>query len=96
MITEQQAIVLQLIAESEYHDGEDPVEHETWTEVVMDYYEGTDKAFLGVLVSLSNVGMVRTTRGSGNRTQSGYDGTVAITAKGMEALKEYQAARPAV
>lgn len=81
-MTKNQKAVLKLIAESEYHDGENPVDNPTWTGVIMSYYNGGEKEFLGVLVSLQNQGYVGTTPKIGRD-----DGTCWITEAGMRALK---------
>lgn len=85
-VTENERKLLELIRDSEYHDGENPVDHSVWTNVISGYFGGTKK-MSGVASSLVKKGLaVFENYGYGAKEMK--EGVCWITQKGFDAIKE--------
>jgi hypothetical protein len=84
-VTAKEIEVLKAIANSEYQDGENPVDHDVWLDYIVD-----SKSRGGVLTSLMAKGLVRAfiTKEyiDSHNKAIGTLSTVAITQAGFDAL----------
>ena len=79
--TEKEKAVLKGILNSEYQDGEDPIDREVFTFSV-NPPEGCDRTSMGgIIASLEKKGLIFVGEDEG-------DDTIAITAEGMKNYKE--------
>jgi hypothetical protein len=77
-LTVMERRLLQAIADSEYHDAQDPEENPVWFRPILDELDLGDSAG-GVMGSLSRKGLAHT-------TGFGEDDTCRVTAAGLAAL----------
>jgi len=81
-LTDLEAMMLTAIRDSEFHNGANPIERETWNDTTMDAFVrlGGKKAQAGgVMASLSDKGFAWT-------TGHGREDVCAITKAGFDAL----------
>jgi hypothetical protein len=85
-ITEKERALLEGIRDSQYHDGQDPIEHATWTWDALDNSGLNPESRGGVASSLEKKGLAWFDQATTKAIGSGDDDTCAITAAGMAAL----------
>jgi hypothetical protein len=77
-LTEKETKVLNLILNSEYHDGSNPINNWIWTDCVSDAFDGT-KSFSGITSQLQQKELA-------NFSGKGKDAVCCITQKGYDSI----------
>jgi hypothetical protein len=77
-VTAFEKTLLTSVKESEYHDGQDPVDNPVWADCVLDLIPTKSRG--GVMSSLVKKGWVRF-------HDCGADSTVTLTAEGLRVLR---------